>query len=241
VVAAVVVPALPVAAGTPAPTSCIGRPLTQPALLAPGTLVGTSGNDVLFGSPGGDVIKGGGGNDAICGGPGSDRLEGGSGNDGIVGDQNDFGVNCPPGFGDDVLLGGAGTDALIDVCGNNTAKGGSSSDTMNVSGTTDGGSEDDAVHAYNGQFFCTGDEGCVTAHAIGGAGNDQSVMVQGGIAEGGSGADVVIAGRTGDELRGGSGADVLVDFSSSAVTMNGGSGRDQCNDSPDDTTISCEI
>ncbi len=223
------------------PTTCLGRPLTRPALIAPGTLVGTSGDDVRFGSAGDDVIKGGGGNDVICGGSGSDRLEGGPGNDAIAGDGDDFDLSCSPGFGNDVLLGGGETDALWDVCGNNSAEGGGSSDTLNVSGTADGGSADDAVHAYNGQYSCPGDEGCVIPHAIGGAGNDHSVRVQGGIAEGGSGADVVIAERPGDELRGGAGADVLVNGAGGSVTMNGGSGRDQCNDAPGDTTISCEI
>ena len=51
---------------------------------APGTIIGTSGNDTLKGTAGDDKISGGAGADFLYGKGGSDQLIGGSGNDKFV-------------------------------------------------------------------------------------------------------------------------------------------------------------
>lgn len=61
------------------PDWCFGLTPTQ-SLNAPGTLIGTNGDDV-FGSSGADVIKGKGGDDIICGYGGADQIDGGTGSD----------------------------------------------------------------------------------------------------------------------------------------------------------------
>lgn len=66
-----------VSAGQPDPCSNPGS--ATKSLNAPGTLNGTSGNDILFGSTGPDVINGKGGDDIICGNGGPDKIDGGSG------------------------------------------------------------------------------------------------------------------------------------------------------------------
>lgn len=53
-------------------------------LNAPGTLNGTSGDDIMFGSYGADIINGKGGNDIICGNGGADLIDGGTGHDRII-------------------------------------------------------------------------------------------------------------------------------------------------------------
>ncbi len=69
-------------AGQPAnPCDYPGEPTKS--LDSPGTLIGTSGDDVLFGSSGPDIIKGKGGNDIICGNGGADKIDGGTGDDRI--------------------------------------------------------------------------------------------------------------------------------------------------------------
>jgi Ca2+-binding RTX toxin-like protein len=235
-----IAPSMPAAASVA--VLCNELAPTQPPLLAPGTLLGTAGDDVLIGSTGDDVIKGGGGFDTICGGLGSDRIEGGYGHDDLFG-EGGYSYDCPPGVGDDLLLGGPGDDFIWDVCGDNTAHGDAGADQLaEVSGTADGGSGNDQVFAEDGFFTCgAAHRDCITGHARGGSGND-IVGVEGGDADGGSGVDHVVGDWHGDEVRGGSSADTVVDpHGWGDLTLDGGSGRDTCDAAAGDVLVRCEV
>jgi drug/metabolite transporter (DMT)-like permease len=256
-VAALAAPAGPAGAADP-PTCTHGYDQAKtPAtkwLTSPGVLIGTSGDDVLVGSSGNDIIKGNGGNDLICGGGGNDKINGNSGDDEVYGEAGDdtvagdagndwvegdfFAFACRTGYGDDVVTGGTGNDEVYDACGNNVADGGAGQDFVFASGTARGGADTDQVGATDGRF---GDcQRCVVALADGGSGNDRAVDVEGGVATGGSGDDLVRAQDLGDKAYGGSGNDRLVASFDGAATVDGGSGKDECVATGDDTVISCE-
>ncbi len=79
---------------------------------APGTVVGTAGDDRLKGSRGDDALDGLGGDDVIRGHGGDDLLCGGDGADRLAGDQGDDVLDGGP--GGDALRGGRGSDVLVD-------------------------------------------------------------------------------------------------------------------------------
>lgn len=128
-------------------------------LTEPGTLTGTSGDDVLVGSLGSDTIKGQNGDDVICGAPydgpagDPDDIEGGSGSDSITGTGHLDGGSSD----DSIHASGAGTvadggsgDDQIAGSGASTLLGGSGSDTvLNLDGTPkiDCGAAYDEVYA----------------------------------------------------------------------------------------------
>lgn len=102
-----------------APT-CFGKTAT-----VPGSLNGTSGNDVIIGTSGPDRIFGGAGDDRICGLGGNDYIDGGSGSDKIDG-----------GSGRDTLNGGSGNDSIVNDSSDRT-DGGSGRDCASTrAGTT---------------------------------------------------------------------------------------------------------
>jgi Ca2+-binding RTX toxin-like protein len=82
---------------------------------APGTIVGTPGDDRLKGSRGDDTIDGLGGDDVIRGHRGADLLCGGDGGDTLSGDQGDDVLDGGPGV--DLLRGGRGSNELVDGAG----------------------------------------------------------------------------------------------------------------------------
>jgi Ca2+-binding RTX toxin-like protein len=218
---------------------------------------GNGGNDIICGGDGDDVINGNSGDDLLLGENGSDRLAGDAGVDHLLGDIDSArAVNGPTDYytcegidyGDDVLLGGSGGDYFLgDICGNNLADGGPGSDIhIEVSGTAKGGSGNDGrVYAYNGFYYCD-DHSCIEARAEGGSGHDAEVYAYGGTADGGSGNDGVYGDLNGDVVLGSSGNDELGDYNfdgnTEALILNGGAGRDTCDDpSANDTLISCEV
>jgi len=146
--------------------SANGNPCSNPgnatkSLNSPGTLNGTSKNDILFGSTGADVINGKGGNDIICGNGGVDEIHGGSGEDWIEA------VDGSTVYGD------AGGDTIW-VSGNYD-----SFEAAGVSfgGAGYGGSGSDEIYASNG------------AIADGGSGSDYIQLANSPSAYGGSGSD----------------------------------------------------
>ena len=90
---------------------------------APGSVTGTSGNDVLIGGNGVNTISGLGGDDHIAGDSGADILSGGDGNDALEG-----------GSGADLLSGGGGDDSLNGGEGWDTIDGGDGIDEAVFSG-----------------------------------------------------------------------------------------------------------
>lgn len=125
----------------------------------PGTLNGTSGDDILFGSTGADVINGKGGNDIICGNGGADLIDGGTGSDTI---EATDGSTIYGGIGNDALIGrngsvvygGAGNDQIV-LDGAAAAYGESGNDQIeNESGapTVDCGSGSDVYWDYAGSI-----------------------------------------------------------------------------------------
>ncbi len=199
-------------AGATAIPRCDGRPATQ-FLLAPGTLNGTSGSDVLVGTNGNDVINGKGGNDTICALEGDDTVSGGTGRD--------------------YILAGSGADVVDGNAGNDTIYGGG---TFYALCSEDVGG-DDVLSGSTGNDHLF--DACGANRVIGGAGDD--VVQASGVGDGRAGDDVVGVFFDGSADHGGSGSDSLLEQSISAVTMNGGSGTDFCDDfGGNDTVVSCE-
>ena len=140
----------PVSASVPGPPNCYNY-FTNTMYYAtkwldsPGTLNGTSGNDILVGSTGVDVINGKGGDDIICSAPFSsgelaaqDTIFGGAGSDYI--------------YGSGSIDGGSGNDSILASGILTVAKGGSGNDTLRADNgaTVDGGSGNDLVYSDSG-------------------------------------------------------------------------------------------
>jgi len=148
-------------------------------LTSPGTLTGTSGDDVLVGSTGSDTIKGLGGNDIICSNDttggffyGLDNIDAGSGNDVV--------------HGAGTLHGGSGNDSIYDAGG--TGYGDSGNDYVNpyYYSNGDGGSGNDTVQSTAYGAF----------QLLGGSGNDTILNDAGASAiDCGSNVDSVRAGN----------------------------------------------
>jgi Ca2+-binding RTX toxin-like protein len=237
--------AVPAAAAIP---RCHGKPAT---IVATGVnpVLGTNGDDVIVGTNDADTIYGFGGIDLICGRDGKDTILPGPANDTVyAGDGDDLIIVLDQlageDFGNDTLNGEAGNDTIRDGSGANFAYGGPGSDFVSVVGRAYGDSGDDR-HVAAAETS----PGAKDGFASGGSGSDgfgaalNAVSVSGGVADGGSGNDVLLVGRAGDTAIGGSGSDYLKDFSLSngAVTLNGGSATDTCDeDGGNDTLISCE-
>jgi hypothetical protein len=96
-------------------------------VIAPVTLVGTSGANILVGKGGNDTISGLGGNDILSGGAGNDTIDGGTGDDNLLG-----------GAGNDTLIGGTGADYLFGDTGDDILNTDVLSDNDNT-GSLDGG------------------------------------------------------------------------------------------------------
>lgn len=169
---------------------------TDAVQIAPGEVVGSSGNDSILGSDGNDDLSGGKGDDTLRGldgddlifgddaydAAGNDLLDGGAGNDTLCGNG-----------GDDLLLGGDGDDRLFGGEGDDTLIGGAGDDWL------DGSAGDDWLDGGEGDDDLSGGLGNDTL--IGGAGADSL--------HGGEGDDV-LHGGAGDWLDGGEGDDLFV-------------------------------
>jgi Ca2+-binding RTX toxin-like protein len=257
---AVLALALPATAVGAAPT-CNDKKATNP-----GSLVGTSGDDVIIGTSGDDTINGLGGNDTICGLGGSDLISGGNdddvlfggdggdgldqtnnaGNDVIYGgDGNDgMGNGGSLDFGDDTYDGGAGDDVIRDSNGKSVAHGGPGADRIEVNGRAYGDAGNDP-HVSASETSSGADDG----FASGGSGSDggdscssSAVRVFGGTADGGSGNDLVCIFGVGDTAKGGSGSDVVDGIAAGATDqlLDCGAGFDTYRADGSDTVLRCE-
>ncbi|MBN2113433.1 MAG: hypothetical protein JW785_04825 [Acidimicrobiia bacterium] len=227
--------------------TCHGVAIT----LAPGTLLGTLGDDVMLGTAADDVMYGYGGDDIICGGDGSDRIYGGPGND--------------------ILVGGSGRDRLYGQGGRDWLKGEWDEDTLypgsGTGGTLEGGARRDRfvitgegdndifggpgvdtidlrrapvamrVHLAQGHYDSLawppiGSLVFEVENVIGSAYDDQIT---------GNNRRNVLRGLDGSDLLSGRGGDDVLIGGTGFNTLNGGPGTDAC--SSDDIAslfISCE-
>ncbi|MEW9617774.1 cadherin domain-containing protein [Shinella sp. S4-D37] len=191
----------------------------------PGTIEGTTGNDVLQGTAGDDRILGGEGNDQLYGGEGNDILNGGEGNDALYGGTgNDV---TYAGAGNDQAYGGEGDDELYGGEGNDVLGGGTGSDQVF------GGEGKDVLYAASGNDSAFGGDGNDLVYGgagndmVGGAAGDDELYAGTGNDEvyGGDGADKLYGGTGSDALYGGAGNDRLVG-GSGADQLSGGAGKD---------------
>ncbi|NNE97127.1 MAG: hypothetical protein HKN24_13965 [Acidimicrobiales bacterium] len=118
-VAAIVIPAVPVAAQE----MCLGMPATMVGTEGRDILIGTPGVDVIVGLGGNDVLRGLDGDDYLCGGNGRDRLFGGFGDDHLEGGKKNDIVKGDQ--GNDMLFGNQGNDRLLGGPGADVLEGGS--------------------------------------------------------------------------------------------------------------------
>lgn len=142
------------AAGASTTLSCFGLPPTR-VMASPGTVWGTSGQDVIVGSPGDDTIVALDGNDAVCGRGGDDEIIGHLGDDVLLGGPGNDTITGAD--GSDTSLGQDGDDTLYDVYpdGTNWLKGGPGNDRLDVLE----GSPGDTVNGDSGSNVCTYDRG----------------------------------------------------------------------------------
>src|SRR3954447_23478219 len=193
------------------------------------SLDGGSGDDVLrcgpdtlscglLGGDGDDVLAGGPGHDGLDGGAGADRLEGGGGIDAVSYAHRTAPVTATIGaggggeagegdaIGGDVehLTGGAGDAHLGGDAGPNAIYGGDGADVL------DGGGGDD--HLVAGDTYLGSSptsRPAPTAHVLlGGDGDDELELIDGGMAFGGPGADR-LATAGGGMMAGGPGRDAF--------------------------------
>lgn len=190
------------AAAQDAAVMCAGQEATIIGT-APGTINGTSGDDVIVGTAGVDTINAGAGNDIVCGLGGGDLIRGGPGRDIILG--NNGADDIRSGTGNDLVWGGAGNDMIRAGFGADVVYGGPNADTIAGGPGPDrvsGGSGNDNVFGSNGPDVVSGGNGDDTLG--GGAGND--------FIRGGNGDDDLTGGNgRGDRLQGGGGTDVCRD------------------------------
>jgi serralysin len=196
-------------------------------------LTGGAGNDTLWGGAGNDYLDGGSDTDTASyinatsaitvnlsistaqntGGAGTDtlvnieNLTGSSFNDTLTGDAN---VN--------ILDGGAGNDSLIGGAGDDVFWGGTGNDYL------DGGAGIDVAFYGEVTTNLTIDLSLTTAQAMGSAGNDTLISIEGLI--GGTGNDTLKGDSVGNYLDGGAGNDSLTGGGGNDVLV-GGTGNDR--------------
>jgi Ca2+-binding RTX toxin-like protein len=228
---------------------------------AANTLTGSAGNDSLSGGDGNDLLHGGAGADSLAGGAGDDNLYVIGNDESLIGDsgydqvlvQDTAGVSVTVGSGVEYALGNTGHDAINATglttqislhggLGNDTLTGGTRGDWI------DGGSGDDRL--YGGANGDTIIGGAGNDTLFGGAGNDQFTLGIGNdvcVIENGSGNDTVTDFANGLDIFDfsehllvntmldlsitTSGANAIVSFVGGQVTVFGGAGLIEANDS----------
>lgn len=200
----------------------------------PTTIDGGAGDDVLTGGDGGATITGGAGMDSITGGTAADELRGGDDDDSILGGAGEdtlFGD-----AGDDLINGGADNDTLNGSAGSDTLEGDDGDDVLNGNGgsgdiltggggndTLDGGDGDDRVSETADTDFVLADNSLASVAT----GTDELTSIEGGILNGGAGANSIDASAFSgtSEINGLGGDDILL-ASAQASMVDGGSGND---------------
>ncbi|AXI49028.1 type I secretion protein [Sulfitobacter sp. SK012] len=166
-------------------------------------IAGDAGDDLLFGNGGADHLHGDDGDDSLLGGSDDDYLDGDDGADTLWGgDANDtlFGHS-----GSDDLYGGAGDDYLHGSDGADTLSGGTGDDVLQ------GGLEDDVLTGGAGADSLFGGWGDDLINGVEAGSNDaeNTDTDDGDFLNGGSGDDVLIAGKN-DIVTAGNGEDTIV-------------------------------
>ena len=170
------------------------------ALNSPVTVNAGDGDDTVHGSNLDDLIDLGDGNDVVDAGMGDDSVFGGLGDDEFRVEEWDDGGE---GHGDDYLDGGVGDDIIDGGEGSDTLLGGAGADVIDGgegTGSDDdvifGGAGDDVITDERGSGILLGGDG---ADAITNDGGEGSISVGGLDADtlvGGSGRDILLAGRS---------------------------------------------
>tara|TARA_R110002072_G_scaffold287242_2_gene452695 strand:+ start:17906 stop:22102 length:4197 start_codon:yes stop_codon:yes gene_type:complete len=200
----------------------------------PVTLDGGGGADVLTGGDGGATITGGAGNDTITGGAGADDLRGGEDNDSILGGDGQDTILGDA--GNDILNGGGDNDTISGSAGADTIDGGAGDDMLNGNGgsgdiltggagndTLDGGDGDDRVSESADTDFVLTDTSLTSAAT----GTDSLTSIEGGILNGGAGANSIDASAfSGTSTLNGAGGDDILLASAQASMLTGGAGND---------------
>lgn len=200
----------------------------------PATLDGGAGADVLTGGDGGATITGGAGADSITGGTSADDLRGGEDNDSILGGDGQDTIFGDA--GDDILNGGADNDTVNGSAGSDTIDGAAGDDVLNGNGgsgdiltggagndTLDGGDGDDRVSETADTDFVLTDTSLDSAVT----GSDSLTSIEGGILNGGAGANSIDASAfTGTSSLNGAGGDDTLQASAQASMLTGGAGND---------------
>lgn len=200
----------------------------------PVTLDGGAGGDVLTGGDGGATITGGAGADTITGGTSADDLRGGDDNDSILGGDGEDTILGDA--GDDILDGGAADDTVSGSAGSDTINGAEGNDVLNGNGgsgdiltggagddTLDGGDGEDRVSETADTDFVLMDTSLNSAVT----GSDTLSNIEGGILNGGAGANSIDASAfTGTSTINGAGGDDTLQASAQASILAGGAGND---------------
>ncbi|WP_298436361.1 peroxidase family protein [uncultured Jannaschia sp.] len=162
-------------------------------------MFGTDGADNMLGLGGNDMMFGGEGSDNMIAGAGNDMMFGDAGNDRMFGDEGDDFIDA--GAGNDFVVGGEGDDMFLasvgdgsDVYYGDAIEGGTGTDTLDMS----------AIMSNITADLGSGTNGRGSAQSAD-SGNDVLWNVENFL--GGSGDDVVTAGKGVNEMDGGAGAD----------------------------------
>lgn len=157
-------------------------------------LTGRGGDDSIAAGDGRDQVFGGDGDDFLMAGDGNDTVYGEAGNDVINGEGQDDMIYAGPGDddvtggeGDDQVFGGEGADMLSGDAGNDAIDGGLDSDLIAGGAGIDelfGGAGDDTIWGQS-----AGVDDPDIDFLNGGDGNDQLILGQNDIGNGGAGAD----------------------------------------------------
>ncbi len=192
---------------TPPPSGDTGGAVVPP-LAAAGVVVGTAAGEALFGTAAADNIMGLAGRDMLFAGDGADNVLGGAGNDMIFGDGGDdrlFGEDgddfFEAGAGNDFVVGGVGQDSFAATIGDGND--------VYYGDEVSGGTESDTLDMSRIQANVTADLGSAgTGRGLAGStqsGQDVLWSIENFI--GGSGDDVITAGRAANQIDGGAGSD----------------------------------
>ena len=192
----------------PPPPAGNGGGAVVPPLAAAGVVVGTAAGEALFGTASADNIMGLAGRDMLFAGDGADNVLGGADNDMIFGDGGDdrlFGEDgddfFEAGAGNDFVVGGAGQDSFAATIGDGND--------VYYGDEVSGGTESDTLDMSRIQANITADLGSAgTGRGLASSsqsGQDVLWSVENFI--GGSGDDVIIAGRAANQIDGGAGSD----------------------------------
>ena len=193
---------------------------------------GEAGADLITTGADNDTINGGSENDTITSNEGADQVDGGDGDDSIT-----------TGAGQDNVFGGNGNDTVFAQGGADYVDGWEGNDSL------EGGGGDDTIYGWNGDDTIDGGNGADSIQAE--AGNDSvqydaaDVLTDGGTEtdtlEGTSAADTIVQDGivvlNYENIMGMEDNDILTNATGGTVTLDGGEGNDQLNETMMNATM----